>query len=60
MAVQCSGVQVMEIRQTAPLPEVEQPPNGHRLVYYMLGGEHIAPAMLLMRRDSFKDGAASW
>jgi len=27
------------IRQTAPLLEPEQPAGGHRLIYYMLGGE---------------------
>lgn len=29
---------VLVIRQTKPLPDPEQPANGHRLIYYMLGG----------------------
>lgn len=32
------------IRQTLPLPEPEQPDNGHRLIYYMLGGALLLPA----------------
>ena len=32
-----------EIRQAPPLPAVEQPKDGHRLVYYLISGELLQP-----------------
>jgi len=38
------------IRQTAPLAEPEQPAGGHRLIYYMLGGEGSPCLALILRK----------
>jgi hypothetical protein len=44
--VNFGSASLTEIRQAPPLPAVQQPDNGHRLVYYVISG------MYLCREDS--------